>query len=101
MLRIAAAQIGPHVLITSAPESRQVARNLYGTVRGRQQFDEQRDTPAGNGRMHGKPEQLLDPDSEPGPLLCFAFGGPMRAARAREVPGWLAFGALAQIPRHK
>src|SRR3974377_2368835 len=88
--RVAATHLRAHRRVAAAPEPRQIARDLHGPVRRRQQLDHQRNPPARNGRMPRQAEQLLHPDGELGAFLRGVVDRDPRAGRRLEMRRRLA-----------
>src|SRR5258708_39383522 len=59
MARIAALHLGLDRGVAAAPEAGKIARDLHRPMSRRQQLDDERDAPCGNGGMAVEAEQLL------------------------------------------
>ena len=64
VLRIAAAQLLAYLEVGRAPETREIARDLHWTTRGREQMQSQWDATTTHARRVLESEQLLQPNGE-------------------------------------
>ena len=64
MLRVAAAEVFPHLMIGGRPEAPQVVGDLDGPIVGSQQVQQDGNPPARQPRRFGPAEQLLESDSQ-------------------------------------
>ena len=69
--RVTAAQLFANLRIDAPPKPRQIGRDLYRAVVGREQMHHQRRAPAGNHRPRLHPEKILQSRFYPGRLACF------------------------------
>src|SRR4051812_39512715 len=99
--RVASAHLGPYRRIGAAPETRQVARDLHRLVAGREQLDDQRNAPAGDGGGLREPEQLLQPDRYRRASVGLVVDRGARSGRRLEMGRRFGVEAAAQRPREK